>query len=61
MVLEKNSSKLGSLGELLKPIDADHLGICKYESRSDYGYISIRNVLKSLVEKPKLKGKNYFS
>lgn len=49
MVLEKDSSVLGYPGEVSKPLDADHNSICKYESRLDPRYITVRNVLKSLV------------
>ncbi|KAH0558952.1 hypothetical protein GP486_004423 [Trichoglossum hirsutum] len=53
MVLEKDSSVLGYPGEISKPLDADHHGVCKYESPGDPRYITVRNVLKSLVEKAK--------
>lgn len=51
MVLEKDSSVLGYPGEISKPLDADHHGVCKFESPDDPGYIAIRNILKSLVGK----------
>ncbi|KAI3396558.1 hypothetical protein diail_12082 [Diaporthe ilicicola] len=51
MVLEKESSVLGYPGEVSKAISADHHGICKYEGPLDPNYITIRNVLKSLVSK----------
>ncbi|KFY91850.1 hypothetical protein V500_04437 [Pseudogymnoascus sp. VKM F-4518 (FW-2643)] len=53
MVLEKDSSVLGYPGEISKPLDADHHGVCKYESPNDPRYIAVRNVLKSLVGKSK--------
>ncbi|CAO1596345.1 hypothetical protein XANCAGTX0491_000196 [Xanthoria calcicola] len=56
MVLEKDSSILGYPGEISKPLDADHHGVCKYESPNDSRYITIRNILKSLVGKSKPKG-----
>lgn len=55
MVLEKDSSVLGYPGEISKPLDADHHSICKYESPEDPGYITVRNVLKSLVGKAEPK------
>jgi hypothetical protein len=58
MVLEKDSSVLGYPGEISKPLDADHHGVCKYESPDDSRYITVRNVLKSLVGKAKRKGKS---
>ena len=51
MVLEKDSSVLGYPGETSKALDADHHGVCKYESPGDPNYITVRNVLKSLVSK----------
>ncbi|KAM0816606.1 putative NACHT and WD domain protein [Seiridium cardinale] len=51
MVLEKDSSVLGYPGETSKALDADHHGVCKYDSPRDPNYITVRNVLKSLVSK----------
>ena len=51
MVLKKDSSVLGYPGETSKALDADHHGVCKYESPGDPNYITVRNVLKSLVSK----------
>lgn len=51
MVVEAESSVLGSPGEISIPLDADHLSICKYETRNDSSYIEVRNILKSLVLK----------
>ncbi|KAJ0122036.1 hypothetical protein J7T55_002547 [Diaporthe amygdali] len=51
MVLEKESSVLGYPGEVSKALIADHHGVCKYEGPQDPNYITIRNVLKSLVSK----------
>lgn len=57
MVVEKDSSVLGYPGEISKPLDADHNGICKYESPSDPKYITVRNALKTLIGNEKSKGK----
>lgn len=57
MVLEKDSSVLGYPGEISKPLDADHNGVCKYESPDDPCYVTVRNVLRSLVAKAKPDGK----
>ncbi|KAI4910198.1 hypothetical protein J4E90_007630 [Alternaria incomplexa] len=51
MVLERDSSLLGYPGETSNPLNADHHGVCKYESPHDPNYITVRNVLKSLVSK----------
>ena len=51
MVLEKDSSVLGYPGETSKALNADHHGVCKYDSPRDPNYITVRNVLKSLLSK----------
>ncbi|SPO06728.1 uncharacterized protein DNG_09422 [Cephalotrichum gorgonifer] len=51
MVLEKDSSVLGYPGEVSKSMHADHHTICKYEDSWDPNYITVRNILKSLVSK----------
>ncbi|KAF7550706.1 hypothetical protein G7046_g7936 [Stylonectria norvegica] len=51
MVLEKDSSVLGYPGETSKALNADHHGICKYESPVDPNYVVVKNVLRSLVSK----------
>ncbi|KAI4948558.1 hypothetical protein J4E91_005983 [Alternaria rosae] len=51
MVLERDSSLLGYPGETSNPLNADHHGVCKYENPQDPNYITVRNVLKSLVSK----------
>ena len=55
MVLEKDSSLLGYPGEVSKPLDADHNGICKYESRDDSRYRSVRDALKDLLRRSQKK------
>lgn len=42
---------LGYPGETSKALNADHHGVCKYDSRRDPNYITVRNVLKSLISK----------
>ncbi|KAI1772813.1 hypothetical protein F4818DRAFT_423988 [Hypoxylon cercidicola] len=51
MVLEKDSSVLGYPGETSKALDADHHGVCKYTSPNDPNYITVRNVIISLLRK----------
>lgn len=58
MVLEKDSSVLGYPGEISKALDADHHGVCKYDSPEDPLYVTVRNVLKSLVSKFPPPGKH---
>lgn len=56
MVLEKDSSMLGYPGEISKPLDADHHEVCKYGSRDDPSYITVRNALMALTSRIKSKG-----
>lgn len=51
MVLEKESSVLGYPGEISKPLDADHHGVCKFTGPDDPRYITVRNMLNSLIAK----------
>jgi hypothetical protein len=51
MVLEKDSSVLGYPGETSKALNADHHGVCKFENTKDPNYITVRNILKSLMGK----------
>jgi hypothetical protein len=56
MVLEKDSSILGYPGEISKSLNADHHDVCKYTSKEDSNYVSVRNALKSLVGRFQSKG-----
>lgn len=38
-------------GEVSKALTADHHGVCKYDGLQDPNYITVRNVLKTLVSK----------
>jgi hypothetical protein len=49
MVVERDSATLGYLGEISKPLNADHHNICKFDSTQDSNYISVRDVLQNLV------------
>ncbi|KAK8020036.1 hypothetical protein PG990_005174 [Apiospora arundinis] len=51
MIVERDSSILGYPGEVSKALVADHHDVCKYESIDDPNYVTIRNVLKTLVSK----------
>lgn len=57
MILEKDSSVLGYPGEISTALDADHHGVCKYDSPRDPNYIAVRNILMSLVGKISLIGR----
>ncbi len=51
MIVEKESSLLGYPGETSKALDADHHGVCKYDSPRDPNYVTVRNVLGSIITK----------
>jgi hypothetical protein len=53
MVLEKEFAVLGCPGEISKALDANHHGMCKYDGPDDPRYISVRNVLRTLISKAK--------
>ncbi|KAJ5740559.1 hypothetical protein N7493_000431 [Penicillium malachiteum] len=55
MILEKDSSVLGYPGKTSKALNADHHGVCKYDSPRDPNYITVRNVLKSIKGSADLK------
>jgi hypothetical protein len=49
MLVEKDSAILGYFGEISKRLGADHHTVCKFDSIQNSNYISVRNVLKTLV------------
>lgn len=51
MILKKDTSTLGYPGETSKGMSADHHNVCKYDSPTDPNYISIRDVLSSIINK----------
>jgi WD40 repeat protein len=59
MILKKASAVLGYPGEVSKPLDADHHDVCKFASREDINYKSLRAALQSLVSTCRDEG-NYF-
>lgn len=42
---------LGYPGEMSRALDADHHGVCKYDSPEDPNYVTVRNVLKTIMSK----------
>lgn len=56
MVLEKESSILGYPKEISRALNADHHTVCKYSSPEDPNYVSVCNLLKSLVERFRSRG-----
>jgi hypothetical protein len=61
MIVERDSATLGYVNEITKLLDADHHDICKYVSRQDSNYRSVRDVIRSLVGQFELTGIHYLS
>ncbi|KAK8009239.1 hypothetical protein PG991_011790, partial [Apiospora marii] len=51
IVVEKDSAVLGYSEEISAPLDADHHTVCKFASPQDPNYITVRNVIRSMVQK----------
>lgn len=51
MVLKKDSSVLGYPGEISKARDANNHGVAKFDCPSDPKYITVPNVLRSVMTK----------
>ena len=49
MVVEKGSATMGYPNEISRSLNADHHTACKFDSKQDSNYISVRNALKTLV------------
>ncbi|KAF3010451.1 hypothetical protein E8E14_002400 [Neopestalotiopsis sp. 37M] len=54
-VVDRDSAILDYPDEISSPLNADHHTVCKYSSPSDANYISVRNVLTSMVSRFKRK------
>lgn len=42
---------MGYPNEISKSLDADHHTVCKFDSNQDPDYISVRNALRTLINK----------
>ncbi|KAI1487334.1 hypothetical protein F5X96DRAFT_672759 [Biscogniauxia mediterranea] len=49
MILDEESAKLGYPGEISRSLNADHHGVCKFETPDDSNYKVILGAIKSLV------------
>ena len=58
IVVERDSAILDYPHEISSPLNANHSTICKYVSRTDANYVSVRNVLKTLIETFKTQPKS---
>jgi len=57
MIVESASATLGHASEIAAPLNADHHGVCKFDSPQDSNYVSVRNSLKTLVSEICSKGR----
>lgn len=51
IVVERDSGVLGYFNEISAPLNANHAHVSKYPSREDPNYITVKNVIKSMVER----------
>lgn len=51
VVVERDSAILGYFNEISAPLNADHARVSKYPSPQDPNYMTVKNVIKSMVEK----------
>lgn len=49
MILDEDSAKLGYPDEISRPLNADHHGVCKYDSPENPNYKAVLGGLKSLI------------
>ena len=49
MILDEDSAKLGYPDEISRPLNADHHGVCKYDTSENPNYKAVLGGLKSLV------------
>ncbi|RYP06345.1 hypothetical protein DL765_009531 [Monosporascus sp. GIB2] len=49
MVLDEDSAKLGYPGEISRPLNADHHGVCKFDTPENPNYRAVLGALKSLI------------
>ncbi|KAJ4305027.1 hypothetical protein N0V90_000556 [Kalmusia sp. IMI 367209] len=49
MVVERNSAVIGSHGETVSALDADHQTMCKYTDSEDPNYITVKYRLQSMI------------
>lgn len=58
IVVDRGSSTLGYPKERYSPINADHRGVCKFDSPDDPNYRLLRNALSLTVETALSEGKS---
>jgi len=61
MVVEKDSAVLGYPGEQVVMVNANHRDICKFDDRSDPNFITVSNVISTVVDSLLKSGANFQS
>ncbi|KAI9774250.1 MAG: hypothetical protein M1839_001752 [Geoglossum umbratile] len=57
-IVEKDSGVLGYPQETSSPLNADHHTICKFKSREDENYVSVKNILKLWASRIRSEGRS---
>ena len=57
IIVDKGSATTGYPNEVSKSLNADHHTVCKFDSNQDSDYVSVRNVLKTLITEVCPKGR----
>jgi hypothetical protein len=60
MIVPRDSAILGYPGERVDLLNADHRGVCKFESPSDSNYIVVRNAFNTINEAIMKRRKLFF-
>lgn len=50
VIVDRESAIIGLPGERIQLLNADHRGVCKFDSRSDSNYCSLRNAFAASIE-----------
>ncbi|KAG6997629.1 hypothetical protein G7Y79_00039g075910 [Physcia stellaris] len=58
IIVDKGSATTGYPNEISKSLNADHHTVCKFDGNQDSDYVSVRNVLKTLIIEICPKGPN---
>ena len=60
LIVDKSSAFLGYKQEDFIPLEANHRDVCKFGNRKDSNYITVRDVLASIVRNISNQGKSAF-
>jgi hypothetical protein len=60
LIVPQESGVMGLPGERTQPLNADHRHICKFKTREDPNYVTLRNTLLALIDDLNEKSEYYF-